>query len=292
MARNYNDASAPKCFSEAVRKVWVNAVAAGILSIIIYVSLGVVFKTVAPKYVGYQPVIENNEGIRVADGGPVYFTSDNAKFPKGDYDIIYGVSPALEIVSQILMAILFALMIYSVMWAFGDHQRNSVGIGNSVRDRFEGLKVGAVSSTLSICAWLFLLVSKIIYAIMVRIKLSEVLNCTGLETDEALRLISEKPNDYGIVNLIPLAILCVAICYLPYIPLIKAFVTIIGITDVGKDPALFDIFSNCEDISWVGVFALLIPLIFKLIVCHSAYELGYRQISIKEKIVYKNNKNI
>ena len=259
MAKNYNDASAPKSFSEAVRKVWVNAVAAGILSIIIYVSLGVVFKTVAPNYVGYQPAIVDEEGHRVKDGGFIPFEDGEVSFPETDHDKGYGITVSQEMVSLIFMGTVFTLMIYSVMWAYGDHQRNSVSIGQTKHDKYEGVKVGALSSIVSILALAFTLISKL-------------LSC------------------FTSINLMPLSLSCLSFSNFTFMPILKPFVTVPDITIFSRDPSIDRMLFGCSDISWLGIAVMVVPIIYKILICHLAYNLGYRQISIKEKIVYKNNK--
>ena len=45
------------------------------------------------------------------------------------------------------------------------------------------------------------------------------------------------------------------------------------------------------DISVVGLFIMLIPILLKVIICFIGYEFGFRQISLKDKILYKRESN-
>ena len=47
---------------------------------------------------------------------------------------------------------------------------------------------------------------------------------------------------------------------------------------------------SAADVSWLSVFAILLTLFVSPLVCHIAYLLGYKQISISEKIIYVDPK--
>ncbi len=256
MAKNYNDAQAPKNFTDASKKIALNAFMACILSLIIYMSVLFVFRSIGnPKIIGYtafEIIVDDNGNATEEKGETFYFQEgEEAVIPESDethyYNKIYTNDAFPEILSQILTATVFALMIYTVAWGYGDHRRNEVAFGHARRDKFEGIKLGIYSSVVSILAYCIILIAKL-----------------GVNIAFAMPL-------FGLVNS-------------SFLPLLNAFVYnehgTYGLTAVLGNTAI--------DLSWVGMLIMLIPILYKIIICYVAYELGYKSISVKEKIIYKN----
>ncbi len=256
MARNYNDPQAPKNFDDAAKKIALNAFMACVLSLVIYMSVLFVFRSIGnPVIVGYTEfeIILDEEGNATNEKGTTYYFKDGeeAVIPESDdthyYNKIYTNDAFPEILSQILTCLVFTLMIYTVAWGFGDHRRNEVTFGRAKRDKLEGVKLGIYSSVFSLLAYLLILIAKL-----------------GANFGFAMSV-------FGLVNS----------CFLP---LLNAFVYnehgTYGLTAIlGNTP---------NDLSWTGLVVMLLPILYKVLVCYTAYELGYRGISLKEKIIYKN----
>ncbi len=258
MASNYNDPQAPKTFEDAAKKIALNAFMACVLSLVIYISVLFVFRSIGnPKIIGYTEfeIIVDDDGNAIDEVGTTYYFEDGeeAVIPESDdthyYNKIYTNDAFPEVLSQILTVLVFTLMIYTVAWGFGDRRRNEVAFGRATRNKLEGAKLGVYSSVVSILAYILMLIAKL-----------------GVSIRFAMPI-------FGLVNS----------CFLP---LFNAFVSnkhgTYGLTAViGNAP---------DDLSWVGLSVMLLPILYKVLVCFVAYELGYKGISIKEKIIYKNNK--
>ncbi len=258
MAKSYNDPQSPKTFDEAAKKIALNAFMACILSLIIYMSVLFVFRSIGnPKIIGYTEfeTILDEEGNAISEKGTSYYfdEGDEAKIPEPDethyYNKIYTNDAFPEVLSQILCVSVFTLMIYSIAWGFGDHRRNEVNFGKARRNKIEGIKLGVYSSVFSLLAYLMMLLAKIFGGMRFAMPV------------------------FGLVNS-------------SFLPLLNAFVYnehgTYGLTAVLRNTP--------EDLSFTGLAVMLLPIVYKVAVCYVAYELGYRGISIKEKIIYKNKK--
>ena len=179
----------------------------------------------------------------------IYFEDlQNEGIPKDDeihrYSPIYGVEPVSSVISQILCMTVLFIMIYSICWSYGAHQKNAVQFGKMDRDRFEGAKVGLASSVVGIFAFLVIVLAKF-----------------GIDTNISFKL-------FALVNG-------------TYLPLINGLVE-------GAQGGLTVISKSVSNISWTGILIMLIPLVLKILVCQIGYDLGYKGISIREKLIYKN----
>ena len=258
MAQNNNDPQSPKTFDEAAKKIALNAFMACVLSLVIYMSILFVFRSIGnPKIIGYTEIeqIVDDKGNTVEEKGTTYYFKEGEKvvIPEADdthyYNKIYTNDAFPEILSQVLSAIVFALMIYTVAWGFGDHRRNEVNFGKAQRNKLEGIKLGIYSSVFSLLAYLMMLIAKIF---------------GNMKFAMAV---------FGLVNS-------------SFLPLLNAFVYnehgTYGLTAIlGNTP---------DDLSYLGLAVMLLPIIFKVTVCYVAFELGYRGISVREKIIYKTKK--
>ena len=259
MAKSYNDPQAPKNFDEAAKKIALNAFMACVLSLVIYMSILFVFRSIGnPKIIGYtefESIVDDNANA-VDEKRTTYYFKDgeDAVIPESDdthyYNKIYTNDPFPEILSQILSCSVFTLMIYSIAWGFGDHRRNEVNFGRAKRNKLEGAKLGVYSSVFSLMAYLLMILAKIFGGMRFAMTV------------------------FGLVNS-------------SFLPLLNAFVYnehgTYGLTAIiGNSP---------DDLSWGGLAVMLLPIFYKVLVCFVAYELGYKGISIKEKLIYKPNNN-
>lgn len=259
MAKNYNDPQTQKTFDDAAKKIALNAFMACVLSLVIYISVLFVFRSIGnPVIVGYTEfeITLDNEGNATGEKSSTYYFKNGEEpiIPESDethyYNKIYTNDAFPEILSQILTCSVFTLMIYSVAWGYGDHRRNEVSFGKAKRDKLEGVKLGICSSVFSLLAFLLMLIAKL-----------------GANFVFAMPV-------FGLVNS----------CFLP---LLNAFVYnehgTYGLTAIlGNTPS---------DLSWLGLIVMLLPIIYKVLVCYAAYELGYKGISLKEKMIYKSKNN-
>ena len=151
-------------------------------------------------------------------------------------------SPAMnllmDIIAQVLMLLLLAAFPYSILWAQGDRDKNSVNFGHMSEDKLRGLKVGLMAEIPYFFTYFLLLLS---------------------------RLVVFFPNYIGIYRLFNL----------PFLPLFNRIIGGAGVTATAQ-------------VSWLGMLWLLLLLAVVPAVCHLAYFLGYKQISISEKLIYVN----
>ena len=261
MARSNGAEIYPKSFEEAVRKVAFNAFMAAVLGIIIYMSVLFLFRTVAnPTIIGYiehvQQVDDKGNVVSEKRSEP-YFFKDGEKpiVPKEDnthyYNVLYTNDTFPEVLSLILMVSVSLIMIYNVAWGFGAYEHNTVGLGTTTRDKLRGVKVGLASSFMFGISYLLLILAKL-----------------GIPIKFALGF-------FGLV-------------IGTYLPLYNAVISskygVFGLTAILN--------SNIEsitidNISFVGILVMLIPLIIKVLVCYIGYEFGFKQFSIREKLLYK-----
>lgn len=258
MSKSYNDPQAPKNFDDAAKKIALNAFMACVLSLVIYMSILFVFRSIGnPKIIGYTEfeIILDDKGNAVDEKGKTYYfkDSEDAVIPDSDethyYNKIYTNDAFPEILSQILTCAVFTLMIYSIAWGFGDHRRNEVNFGRANRNKLEGIKLGIYSSVFSLMAFLLMVLAKIF---------------GGMKFAMSV---------FGLVNL-------------SFLPLLNSLVY----NEHGTYGLTAILVNSPDDISWLGLAVMLLPILYKVMVCFIAYELGFRSISLKEKIIYKPNK--
>ncbi len=147
-----------------------------------------------------------------------------------------GASAAMDILSMVLMLTLLAAFPYSILWAQGDRDKNSVQFGHMQEDKLRGLKVGALSAIPAAVSYVVLLLSKL-----------------------------------GVF--LPGYIAAYRFMNVPFLPLINRMVSVSATT---------------PEVSWPVILALLMAVVFVPLVCWAAYALGYKQISITEKLIYVN----
>ena len=145
---------------------------------------------------------------------------------------------AMNLVSLVLQAILFALIVYTKMWEMGDKNANAANFGHIEDDPLRGLKISLLAAIPSIISFLALI------------------------ADKAFGFWSGMATAYRI-------------CHTALYPVI--------VWSMGSLVSL-----TTADISWGGIFCAGLPLLFMPVVATLAYYLGYRHISLREKIVFVN----
>lgn len=254
--RRYETDNYPKTFLEAVKKIMSNACLAGIMCIIVYMSILFIYRSAGnPTVIGYTATVmefnSDGEAISEKQSKTYYFKDGESKeIPENTesvyYNKLYGKDIFPEVFSQILMFIICAFMVYSNAWGFGSHSNNSDKIAKRKHNALTGIFLGLLSSGAFFVSYFVMLISKLF-----------------IPFNFALSL-------FGLVNS-------------SYLPIFNAFVEntngTVGLTAVLNN--------GPNDFSWVGMLVMLIPLVIKIIICFVGYELGYRNISIKEKIIYK-----
>lgn len=257
MTKDFGPDNTPKTFSDAIGKVCKNVCLAAILGIIIYISILYIYRTIgSPNYAGYSTTTytTSSDGKETENIKTYFFKEgEDHKLPENDethvYSPIYSNDLFPEVLSQILMLCVYVLMLYSVAWAFGAHQHNSEQCAGRGKSKYVGVKLGLASSFMYFISYALLIIAKL-----------------GVPLNFAFPL-------FGLVNA-------------TYLPLLNAFTNggpqgVVGVAGL--------IHNNVGDFSYTGVLVMIIPLIIKIIVCAIGYELGYKQVSIKEKLVFKTN---
>ena len=249
-------------------KVFLKTVFAGVLCVIVYLSMATIFSGIGTKNIGEQiyRYDENSELVLVDEyyydeessdtqeetsTGDVAsdVTSDAAsdsESSENDTFVIYirsDITPTANffyhLLSIICMVPLLLCMPYADLWAMGDKDNNSVTFGRLNEDKFRGLKIGLLSAIPVFICYILLVLSKL-----------------GLFMDGFLGV-------YQWLNI-------------PYIMVIQ------WITGSAK--------LSSEMAGWclipIGLLTLLVPA-----VCALGYYLGYSEISISEKLLYKSGKS-
>ncbi len=249
MSDNYSTSS----FSAAAKSVTIKSFLSGVLCLIVYMSILLIYRGIAdPNVAGYTETTYNPK-TKETKYTVYYFEKGEETLPKGDenssYSPIYGKDAFPEIATQIISLIVFCLMIYDVAWNYGSHQSNAFSFGRTKRDYFESVKLAVCGSFVGIVAYILLLVSRFVSGINWALPVFSAVNSAFLPYLNCFLQFTDKP-------------------YAPS-----------GLTVITQ--------SNSLEISTLGIVAMLLPFIIKIIVCVIGYELGFRQISLKDKILYK-----
>ncbi len=252
---NYGE-SFPKTFSSASKKVALNAFMAAVLGIIIYMSVLLIFRTIGtPKIVGYvtYEITLDKEGRAESEkaAASYYFKDgEETKLPQSDKTHKYSPIYTDDAFPEVFSQILM-LAVYSIMIynvAWGYGAHTKNEVTFGHRKR-DKFEGAKVGLASSVVYYIALL-------LLILAKLGsgfkQALGLFGLVNASFLPLFNEMVyNEHGTFGLIAIT---------------------------SNTPA---------DISWVGVLIMLLPLLYKVLLCFAAYELGYRGISLKERIMYK-----
>lgn len=248
----------PKSFSEAVRKIATNSFVAAVLCILIYMSVLFVYRQVGnPKIIGYVEYVQtlDKDGKVISEEkNDTYYFKDGEKavVPKADTTHYYNKLYTNDTFPEIFSQILM-LCVSSVMIyniAWGFGSYQKNAISYGRAER-DKLKGVKLGFTSS-----FMFIVSYILLILAKI---------GLPLRFAFPL-------FGLVNA-------------SYLPLFNSLID----AKYGAYSLVGIMSYNIESISYGGICIMLIPLIIKVFVCYLGYELGLRQISIKDKIIFKNS---
>lgn len=254
--RRYETDNYPKTFGEAVRKIMSNACLAAVMCIIVYMSILFIYRSVGnPTVIGYtQTVMEFNsdgEAISEKQTKTYYFKDgDNKEVPESTESTYYNKLYGKDAFPEVFSQILMFIISAFMIYS------NAWGFGSHSNnsDKIAGRKHNAFTGIkLALFSSGAFFIS---YLVMLFSKLAVSFNF-------AMSL-------FGLVNA-------------SYLPLLNAFVE-----NANGTTGLVAVLNNSpNDFSWVGMLVMLIPLAIKIIICFIGYELGYRNISIKEKIIYR-----
>lgn len=255
--RRYETDNYPKTFGEAVKKIMSNACLAAIMCIIVYMSILFIYRSVGnPTVIGYtKTVMEfNSDGEAISEKQTdTYYFKDNEsrEVPESTESTYYNKLYGKDAFPEVFSQILMFIASSFMIYS------NAWGFGshNNNSDKIANKRHNAFTGIkLGLLSSGAFFVS---YLIMLFAKLFVPFNF-------AMSL-------FGLVNA-------------SYLPLLNAFVE-----NQNGTVGLVAILNNGPDaFSWTGMLVMLIPLLIKIVICFVGYELGYRNISIKEKIVYKD----
>lgn len=245
-----------KSFSEATRKIAVTSFVSAILCILIYMSVLFVYRQAGnPKIIGYvehvQVLDENGKVISDEIKDAYYFKEgEKAELPKADTTHYYDKLYTNDTFPEVLSQILM-FAVSSVMIyniAWGFGAYEKNAIAYGHSTR-DKLKGVKLGLTSS---FMFI----VSYILLVFAKF-------GVNFKFAFPL-------FGLVNS-------------TYLPLFNSLLN----AKYGAYGLVGVLSFNIDSISITGIAIMLIPLIIKVLICYLGYELGIKQISIKDRIVFK-----
>lgn len=254
--RRYETDNYPKTFGEAVKKIMSNACLAAVMCIIVYMSILFIYRSVGnPTVIGYtKTVMEfNNDGEAISEKQTetYYFKEgDKREVPESTDSVYYNKLYGKDAFPEVFSQILLFIISSFLIYS------NAWGFGShsnnsdKIANRKQNPLIPIKLGIYSSGAYF------ISYIIMVIAKLCCPFNF-------ALSL-------FGLVNA-------------AYLPILNMFVD-----NPNGTVGLVAVLNNSpSDFSWLGMLVMLLPLLLKVLICFIGYELGYKNISIKDKIIYK-----
>lgn len=247
----------PKTFGEAVRKIIGSACLAGIIGIIAYMSILFIYRSVGnPTVIGYTTTVMefNSDGEAVSEkqAKPYYFLeNEKVVVPENTNKVYYNPIYGKDAFPEVLTQILLAIVSSIMIYNRAWGYGSHSNNSDKIANKRHNPFLGVL---LALASSGFYFVS---YLIMIISKL-------GLNIPAAMSF-------FGLTNA-------------SYLPLFNAFVE----NEIGTVGLVGVLNNSPADFMWIGMLFMLIPLAIKIIVCFVAYELGYRNISIKNKIIYKD----
>lgn len=240
-------------------KVFLKTIFGGVLAIIVYFSMTLIFTGLGTRNIGEQvyrydensqPVLvetryyDEESGEETGSAGSV--VSDSSSEESGDDTFTVAIRSDMDPIARffyylltgLCMVLLLLSMPYSDLWTLGDKDNNNVTFGRLSEDKLRGLKIGLLAGIPGFVCFVLLILSHF-----------------GLIAGSYLRL-------YEWLNA-------------PYILLIQGLTGNVG--------------SAAEMAGWcllpIGLLTLLVPA-----TCALGYYLGYREFSISEKFMYSSGK--
>ena len=224
-------------------KVLLRVLLASVLCAILYFSMMTIATGVFSDVVGYQVhnvKTESGENYYFADG-----VSPKDKPESSDELIVTDLREVsadtqkiFDIISQIMMLIVFAIFPYHILWEFGNHDDTKVRYKGQKMDRLRGYRVGGFVAVPYLALWVLLMLTK----------------CGVLSS--------------GYVLVYRLATI-------PFMPFVN------WVTNNGH-------LQNC---SFVQLLLLLLMAVYIILVCGVSYQLGHKQFSIHEHLVFAKKEN-
>ncbi len=254
--RRYETDNYPKTFGEAVKKIMSNSCLAAVLCIIVYMSVLFIYRSVGnPSVIGYtKTVMEFNsdgEAISEKQTQTYYFKDDeNREVPESTESVYYNKIYGKDAFPEVFSGILMFVVTTFMIYS------NAWGFGShsnnsdKIANRQHNMFIGIKLGLFSSGAFFVSYLVMLLSKILYPVKFAMTL--------------------FGFVNA-------------SYLPLLNMFVE-----NKNGTVGLVAVLNNSpSDFSWTGMFVMIIPLLIKIVVCFVGYELGYRNVSIKEKIIYK-----
>ncbi len=198
-------------------------------------------QTVATSAQAASTEVQGAESSDVSDASDAAGETTASTLPSNQYsqpirsEVPHSATVAMNILSQVMMLLLYVSIPYSLLWMQGDKDSNMVHFKHMPEDTLRGLKVGLMAAIPSFAFYVVLLLSKL-----------------GVVF----------PNYFFLYRFLNIA----------FLPLMSAFTGTAA--------------SATVDVPWLGIGVILLTLAVLPAVCHLAYTLGYKHISISEKIIY------
>lgn len=259
MAANYQSGSLPKNVAEASKKIALNAFMAAVLGIVIYMSVLFIYRSAGnPKIIGYTTTITSvdKDGNKTDTTGESYYFKDGEKhdIPKSNDSTKYSPLYTRDAFPEALSQILMFIVSTLMIYSVAwDFGSHCHNTAAADTNSKFDLRGLKIGVYSSFMYWLSLLLMLI------------------------SKLFGEIPFTMPIYCLVNSS----------YLPLLNGF-----IYNEHGTYGLIAVFGNSpKDLSWLGVAVMLIPIIVKIGICVLGFELGKRQISLREKALYKNSGN-
>ncbi len=152
-------------------KVFTRLLLATVLCAILYVSMNVISTAFFSDVVGYQ-IYEQNEAQEVILAEEHYYqpgeaiqTSETMDLAENQMFSAIRIVPdatkrTMDVISQILMLIVFCVFPYHILWEFGNRDDTNVRYRGQRPDPVRGLKIGLLAMIPSVVFWVLLVISK------------------------------------------------------------------------------------------------------------------------------------
>jgi len=157
-------------------KVFTRLLLATVLCAILYISMNVISTAFFSDVVGYQ-IYEQNEAQEVILAEEYYYQAGESIQTSETMDLADnqmfsairivpdGTKRTMDVISQILMLIVFCVFPYHILWEFGNRDDTNVRYRGQRPDPMRGLKIGLLAMMPSVAFWVVLVISKYISAL-------------------------------------------------------------------------------------------------------------------------------
>lgn len=157
-------------------KVFTRLLLATVLCAILYISMNVISTAFFSDVVGYQ-IYEQNEAQEVILAEEHYYQAGETIQTSETLDLADnqmfsairivpdGTKRTMDVISQILMLIVFCVFPYHILWEFGNRDDTNVRYRGQRPDPMRGLKIGLLAMMPSVAFWVVLVISKYISAL-------------------------------------------------------------------------------------------------------------------------------